>query len=57
MSGINNLKVLFLFHRILYYLLEKKKKTNLLSGEQNLPLPPHILRINQSYHHHNQIFD
>ena len=51
-SGINNLKVLFLFHRLLYKLLEKRIKigghlTNFLSGEQNLPLPPHILRIIQ----------
>ena len=47
-SGINNLKVLLLFHRL--NLLEKNNKngghqTNFLSGEQNLPLPPHILRI------------
>ena len=51
-SGINNLKVLLLFHRFLYSLLEKRIKnrghqTNFLSGEQNLPLPPHILRIIQ----------
>ena len=51
-SGIDNLKVLFLFHRLLYNLLEKRIKngghpTNLLSEEQNLPLPPHILRIIQ----------
>ena len=44
-SGINNLKVLFLFKRLLYNLLEKRIKngghqTNFLSGEQNLPLPP-----------------
>ena len=50
-SGINNLKGLFLLHRI--NLLEKKNKkngghlTNSLSGEHNLPLPPHILRIIQ----------
>ena len=49
-SGINNQKVLFLFHSLLYNLLEKRIKigghqTNFLSGEQNLPLPPHILRI------------
>ena len=48
-SGINNLKVLFLFKRLLYNLLEKRIKnvghlTNFLSGEHNLPLPPHILR-------------
>ena len=41
---------LFLFHSL--NLLEKKNKnrghlTNFLSGEQNLPLPPHILRIIQ----------
>ena len=41
---------LFLFHRFLYNLLEKRiknggRQTNFLSGEQNLPLPPHILRI------------
>ena len=51
-SGINNLKVLFLFHRLLYNLLEKRiknwgRQTNFLSGEQNLPLPPHNLRIIQ----------
>ena len=52
-SGINNLKVFFfLFHRLLYIFLEKRIKigghqTNFLSGEQNLPLPPHILRIIQ----------
>ena len=51
-SDINNLKVLFLFHRLLYNLLEKRIKnggnqTNFRSGEQNLPLPPHILRIIQ----------
>ena len=51
-SGINNLKVLFLFHRLLYIVLEKQIKsgghqTNLRSDEQNLPLPPHILRIIQ----------
>ena len=51
-SGINNIKVLFLFHRLLYNLLEKRIKngghqTNFRSGEQNLPLPPHILRIIQ----------
>ena len=49
-SGINNLKVLFLFHRLLYNILEKLIKnrghqTIFHSGEQNLPLPPHILRI------------
>ena len=37
---------------LLYNLLEKRIKngghqTNYLSGEQNLPLPPHILRIIQ----------
>ena len=52
-SGINNLKVLFLFHRLLYNLLEKRikigdRQTNFLSGEQNLPLPPHIFRIFQN---------
>ena len=51
-SGIDNLKVLFLFHRLLYNLLEKRIKngghqTNFRSGEQNLPLPPHILKIIQ----------
>ena len=51
-SGINNIEVLFLFNRLLYNLLEKRIKngghrTNFLSGEQNLPLPPHILRIIQ----------
>ena len=51
-SGINNLKVLFLFHRLLYNNLEKRIKngvhqTNFLSGEQNLPLPAHIFRIIQ----------
>ena len=51
-SGINNLKVLFLFHRLLYNLLEKRIKngghqTNFRLGEQNLPLPPHIMRIIQ----------
>ena len=48
-SGINNLKVLFLFHRLLYKLLEKNggHQTNFLSGEQNLPISPHILRIIQ----------
>ena len=51
-SGINNLKVLLLFHRLLYNLLGKRIKngghqTNLRLGEQNLPLPPHILRIIQ----------
>ena len=51
-SGINNLKVLFLFYSLLYNLLEKRIKngghqTNFLSGEENLPLPPHILRIIQ----------
>ena len=50
--GINNLKVLFLFHRLLYSILEKRiknggRQTNFLSGDQNLPLPPHILRIIQ----------
>ena len=48
-SGINNLKLLFLFHRLLYNILEKRIKngghlTNFLSGEQNIPLLPHILR-------------
>ena len=43
-SGINNLKVLFLYHRLLYNLLEKRitnggHQTNFRSGEQNLPLP------------------
>ena len=43
---------MFLFHRLLYNLLEKRIKngghqTNFHSGEQNLPLPPHILRIIQ----------
>ena len=52
-SVIKNLKVLFLFHRLLYFLLEKRLKngghqTNFFPGEQNLPLPPHILRIIQS---------
>ena len=51
-SGINKLKVLFLFHRLLYNLLEKRIKngghqTNFRSREQKLPLPPHILRIIQ----------
>ena len=51
-SGINNLKVLFSFHRLLYNLLEKRiknggRQTNFLSREQNLPLPPHILWIIQ----------
>ena len=51
-SGINNLKVLFLFHRLLYNLLEKRIKNgghqpNFLSIEQNLPLPPPNLRIIQ----------
>ena len=51
-SGINNLKVLFLFHKILYNLLEKRitnggHQTNFLSGEQKQPLPPHILSIIQ----------
>ena len=51
-SGINNLKVLFLFHRLFYYNLGKRLKngghqTNFLSGEQNLPLPQYILRIIQ----------
>ena len=51
-SSINNLKVLFLFHRLLYNLLEKMIKngghqTNFLSGEQTLPRPPHIFRIIQ----------
>ena len=46
-SCINNLKVLFLFHRLLSNLLKKRIKngghqTNFLSGEQTLPLP-HIL--------------
>ena len=49
-SGINKLKVLFLFHRLLYNNLETRIKngghqTNFLPGEQNLPLPPHILRV------------
>ena len=44
-SDINNLEVLFLFKKLLYNLLEKRIKngghrTNLLSGEQSLPLPP-----------------
>ena len=43
---------MFLFHRLLYNLLEKRIKfgghqTNFLSGDQNLPLPPRILRIIQ----------
>ena len=51
-SGINNLKVLFLFRRLLFNLLQKRIKnrghqTYFLSGKQNLPLPPHILRIIQ----------
>ena len=51
-AGINGLKVLLLFHRLLHNLLEKRIKngvhqTNFLLGEQNLPLPPHILRIIQ----------
>ena len=51
-SGINNFKVLFLFHRFLYNNLEKRIKNgghqnNFRPGEQNLPLPPHILRIIQ----------
>ena len=49
-SSINNLKVLFLCHRL--NLLEQKIKngghlTNFLSGEHILPLPPHILSIIQ----------
>ena len=52
-SCINNLKVLFLSHRLLNFLLEKKNRNgghqaNFLSGEQNLSLPPHILRIIQN---------
>ena len=51
-SGINNLKVLFY---LIYFNITFKKKrikngghqTNVLSGEHNLPLPPHILRIIQ----------
>ena len=44
-SGINNIKVLLLFHRLLYNLLEKwiKKgghQTNIRLGEQNLPPTP-----------------
>ena len=44
-SGIYNLKVLLLFHRLLYNLLEKRIKngghqTNFLSGEQNLQPTP-----------------
>ena len=51
-SGINNLIVLFLFHRLLYNLLEKRINngghlTYFRPGEQNLSLPPHILRIIQ----------
>ena len=49
-NGINNFKGLFLLHRL--NLLEKRIKngghlTNSLSGDHNLPLPPHILRIIQ----------
>ena len=43
---------MFLFHRLIYNLLEKQLKngghpTDFRSGEQNLPLPPHIFRIIQ----------
>ena len=51
-SGINNLKVLFLFHILLHILLEKRIKngghqTKFPLGEHNLPLPSHISRIIQ----------
>ena len=43
---------MILFHRLLYNLLGKQIKngghqTNFRLGEQNLPLPPHILRLIQ----------
>ena len=55
-SGIRSLKVLSLFLRLLNNNLEKKNKkigggggqnTSFLSGEHNLSLPTHILRIIQ----------
>ena len=50
-SGINNLKVLFLFKRLLYNLLEKRIKngghqTNFLSGEKKFTPTPHIFEDN-----------
>ena len=49
---IKNHKVLFLSHRLLFYVLEKRIKhcghrTNFLSGEQILSQPPQILRVIQ----------
>ena len=45
-SEIEHLKVLVLFHGLLFYFLEKKRmknrgyQTNFYSGEQNLPPAP-----------------
>ena len=51
-SDIKNLNFLFLFHRLSFYILEKRKKigghhTNYLSGGSNLTPPPQISRIIQ----------